>query len=119
MPKLLNTEVYDEVITVDKVGCKNGINLGDGCILVVADKSGVCDKSLKEKLLGFTSDDIRIKPAVTDENLSIGRILGLGKGAKCAAVGIAVSNNDKTFESVNKSDFDEAVKFLTEVIKHR
>ena len=109
---------FDKVVTVDAVPCGSGVKSGNGCALVVADKAGVSDVGFKTELCDLISEKgIRANMTVTDADLCMGHIITSGTGTACVAVGIPVSHKDKNFECVEKSDFLDAVKFLSAMIE--
>lgn len=109
---------FDKVMVCDGVSCNSGIKPDCGCSLVVADKAGVCKASFKNELEMIAKDNgIKAVTSVTDDDLCMGHFVTSGKGLACAAVAVPVEYKDKSFESIFKSDLDEAVKLLTVAIK--
>lgn len=110
---------FDNVITVDTVDSGSLIKKGDGCGLAVADKTSVCKGIFKARLEEIADlENIKRVLVATDDNLLMGNIATTGKGVNCAGLVVPVSNKNKNFECVNKSDFNEAVKFLTALMEN-
>ncbi len=109
---------FDTVITVDGAECKDGIKSGDGCFLVVVDKAGVCKQALVERIKNAaTEKEIRVTPAVSDQDFCMAHITTLGSGAAGGAIAIPVIHKNRSLEGVSKSDFDETTKLLEILMK--
>lgn len=108
---------YNRVLTVDAAACDKGIKSGEGCVVVVSDKAGVCNPDFRQWLEDAAcKNGARHIAAVTGEDMCMGHIITSGMGADCAAVAIPVFRKDRNFEGVKKTDFDDAVEFITAVI---
>ena len=109
---------FDEVITVDGVICENGIKSNHGCAVVAVDSRGVSDKAFLDKVENLAKNcDEKIQTAVTGENLCLETISTSGRGANVVALGIPVMHKGKPFECVLKSDLDETVQLLKNIIE--
>lgn len=103
---------FDKVVTIDGAENSGTIKSGEGPFFVIADKSGVCRGPLSEELKTIEAFDKTAKVSVTDQDMCIGRISALGDGASCGAVAIPIGNKDKSFESVKKTDIEDAASLL-------
>ncbi len=108
---------FDKVFTVNCCDCKN-MKSGNGCAIIVKDKSSVADVNLRKDLESLAkTNSIKIQPAVSSENFFIGSIAHSGKGNPCACICIPVSHKGKAFEKADRKDFNEAAKLIKQIIK--
>lgn len=111
------TSEFDYVVTVDGCNCKSGIKPGCGCVLIAKDKGAVADAALRKQLEEKASGHgIKYQTAVSDENFYMAAINHAGIGSVCAAIGVPAAHKGDSLESVEKSDYAEAVKLISAFI---
>lgn len=109
---------FDACITVDGILCGGGVKSGSGCAIVAVDGRDVADKELRDATEALADKcGIKAQLAVTEENLCMEAISKSGSGVRCIALGIPTLFKGQRYESVLKSDFDEAVRLLKGIIR--
>ncbi len=102
------THSFDKIITVD--ACTN-----DGCVVVAKDARAVASVDTRKELEEIvTEKNLDAETAVCDDDFGIEQILITDN--LCGAVGISVLCEEGESQRVNKTDFDTAVKLLTEIL---
>lgn len=108
---------FDKVFTVNCCEC-NSTKIGNGCALIVKDKSAVADVNLRKELESVAATkSVKIQPSVSSENFFIGSIAHSGKGNPSACICIPVSHKSKTLEKADKNDFNDAVKLIKQIVE--
>lgn len=108
---------FDKVFTVNCCECSN-LKCGNGCAIIVKDKSAVADVSLRRELESVAvANSIKIQPSVSSENFFIGGIAHSGNGNPCACICIPVFHKGKTLEKADKNDFNDAVRLIKQIIE--
>ncbi len=108
------THSFASVFSVCGCECTGGVKSGQGCALIVKDKTAVASTLLKRNIEAI--DNIKFQPLVSSETYYIGNIAHSGGGNPCISLGIPVSHRGKTLEAIEKCDFDETVKLIGKLI---
>lgn len=99
---------FNKVITVD--ACSN-----DGCSVIAKDSRAVASVGIRSELEKIVAEnDLDAGTVVCDDDFYMEQILISDN--LCGGVGISVLCEDGEPQRVNKTDFDTAVKLLTEVL---
>lgn len=111
------THSFDKVFTIVGVECKNGTKNGDGCAVIVKDKTAVASIDLKRELeVVSAADSIKTQPCVSDESFYLGSISHTSCGNPCIALGVPILHKNKAFECADICDFDETVRLIRQII---
>ncbi len=104
----LGAHSFDKVITI-------GASSNDGCVIVAKDARAVASVDIRKELERIVvENDLDAEIAVCDDDFYVEQILTSDN--LCGAVGISVLCEEGEPQRVNKTDFDTAVKLLTEIL---
>ncbi len=102
---------FEKILSVDQ---KNG----DGCSIIAKDERMVFDVSFRKELEEIVKEkEFDVKMGVSSESYFMENIYLSGAYAKCAVLGISVSEEDDGLQSVKKADFKQAVGMIKEILK--